>query len=90
MDPKTARLALTIQLDDIETYRKALPRSTNNATAFSEAKAFKVLRDELLKKLWEVNGQCAAMQLLRDEHSNQVAFQRLVTEEKQADSEFET
>lgn len=56
MDPDSAKLALALQLDDIETYRKTLPRSTASATVFSEAMAFEQLRGELLRKLWEVNG----------------------------------
>lgn len=41
MDPESAKLALRFQLDDIESYPKALPSSTSDATAFSRRRRSK-------------------------------------------------
>jgi hypothetical protein len=80
MDPATARLALKLQLDDVDAILKA-----HNST-MSEAAAFMSLRTELLRKLQEVNGQCFAYNVLKEENNNVGAFRRLLSEEQQAES----
>jgi hypothetical protein len=80
MDPATARLALKLQLDDVDAILKA-----HNST-MSEAAAFMSLRTELLRKLQEVNGQCFAYNVLKEENNNVEAFRRLLSEEQQAES----
>lgn len=84
MDPASARLAMKLQLDDIDVILKGL--SSNNT---SEITAFQAHRAELLKKWGEVNGQCAAMAILREENANRTAFSRLLAEERQAESDHE-
>ena len=78
MDPATARLALKIQLDDIDAILKTLPPS-------SEAAAFMSLRGELIRKWQEVSGQYFAYSILKEENNHRVAFTRLLSEEQQAE-----
>jgi hypothetical protein len=80
MDPETARLVLKLQLDDVDAILKA-----HNST-MSEAAAFMSLRTELLRKLQEVNGQCFAYNVLKEENNNVEAFRRLLSEGQQAES----
>lgn len=83
MDPASARVALTLQFNDVEEILK----TSGNA---SEARAFTVLRTELVKKLQEVDGQCAAIDTLREENVKKATFMRLVAEERQAINDHET
>jgi hypothetical protein len=81
MDPVTTRLALKLQLDDVDAILKA------HTSTLSEAAAFVSLRTELLRKWQEVNGQCFAYNVLKEENNNNVeAFRRLLSEEQQAES----
>jgi hypothetical protein len=84
MDPISARLATELQLEDIDVILKGL--SSNNP---SEIVAFQTQRAELLKKWEEVNGQCAALAILREENENRTTFTRLLAEERQAESDHE-
>ncbi|KAJ4345454.1 uncharacterized protein N0V89_011585 [Didymosphaeria variabile] len=77
MDPDSARLALDLQLQDVDDSLRTL--NTEN-----EAAAFRVLRDELIKKKGEIDGQCAAMGLLRNEFGERSVHRRLLAEERQA------
>ena len=70
MDPVTAKLALKLQLDDIDVVLKSLRTSSGDIRANDEAAAFRALRNELVTKWMEVNGQCAAINILREEHAN--------------------
>jgi hypothetical protein len=85
MDPATARLALKLQLDDVDAILKSLPPSSKDATVAGEATAFRSLRDELHRQWHEINGQCLAHNILREENVNRVAFTRLLSEEQQAE-----
>jgi hypothetical protein len=85
MDPATARLALKLQLDDVDAILKTLPAASSTATTMSEAAAFRSLREELVRKWQEVSGQCFAYNILREENNNRVAFKRLLSEEQQAE-----
>jgi hypothetical protein len=80
MDPPTARLSLTLQLDDVNTILTSLPSTPTN-----ELIAFRCLRDDLTRKLQEVNSQTFAHSVMREENRNCVAFGKLVAEEVQAE-----
>ena len=86
MDPATARLALKLQLDDVDAILKTLPTSSDDPTTTSEIAAFRSLWEELVKKWQEVSGRSFAYNLLREENNNAVAFKRLLSEEQQAES----
>jgi hypothetical protein len=86
MDPATARIALKLQLDDVDAILKTLPPSSDDAAAMGEVAAFRSLRNELVRKLHEVNGQCFAYKVLKEENNNRLAFKRLLSEELQAES----
>jgi hypothetical protein len=85
IDLLTARVALKLQLDDVDAILKTLPRTSDDAATAGAITAFKSLRDELMKKWQEVNGQQFAYNILKDENNNRVAFKRLLTEEQQAE-----
>lgn len=85
MDPATARLALKLQLDDVDAILKTLSPSPDDATATGELAAFKALRSELIRKWQEVSGQHFAYNILKEENNNRVAFKRLFSEEQQAE-----
>lgn len=80
MDPATARVALKLQLDDVDAILKTLPLSPT-----SEFVAFRSLRDELIRKWQEISGQAYAYNILREENNNRIAFKRLLSEEQQAE-----
>jgi hypothetical protein len=80
MDPATARVALKLQLDDVDAILKTLPPSST-----SEFVAFRSLRDELIRKWQEISGQAYAYNILREENNNRIAFKRLLSEEQQAE-----
>lgn len=87
MDPATARLALKLQLDDVDAVLNTLPEG-DDVTISSERAAFHILRDELMKKWDEVHGQAFAYSILREENANRAAFRRLLNEEKQAERRY--
>jgi hypothetical protein len=85
MDPPTARLALKLQLDDVDAILKTLDSSSDDAATAGEIAAFKSLRNELIKKWQEVSGQHFAYSILKEENNNRFAFKRLLNEEQQAE-----
>ncbi|KAF1842825.1 uncharacterized protein K460DRAFT_290154 [Cucurbitaria berberidis CBS 394.84] len=89
MDPATARLALKIQLDDVDTILKTLTPSSHDANTNDEKAAFEALRSELVKTRNEVHGQVYAYNILKEENANRTAFKRLLTEEQQAERDHE-
>jgi hypothetical protein len=86
MDPATARVVLKLQLDDVDAILKTLPPSGDNAAAMSEVVAFEALRNDLIRRWQEINGQCFAYNILKEENNNRLAFRRLLDEEQQAES----
>ncbi|KAF2252813.1 hypothetical protein BU26DRAFT_210110 [Trematosphaeria pertusa] len=50
MNPATAKLALKLQLDDIDVVLKSLPTSSSDIRAKNEVAAFRALRNELVIK----------------------------------------
>jgi hypothetical protein len=81
------RLAMKLQLDDIDEILQTLAGSVYDTSA--EVAAFKAHRDELQRRWDEVNGQCIAIQILREENNNRLAFTRLIEEERQAQTDHE-
>lgn len=85
MDLATTRMALRLQLDDVDAILKTLLTTNKDITATSEATAFRWLREELVRKWQEVSGQLFAYNVLKEENNNRSAFQRLLIEEQQAE-----
>jgi hypothetical protein len=85
IDPATARMALKLQLDDVDAILKTLPTTSNDITATSEATAFRWLREELVRKWQELSGHYFAHNVLKEENGNRAAFKRLLNEEQQAE-----
>ncbi|KAF2105400.1 hypothetical protein BDV96DRAFT_375790 [Lophiotrema nucula] len=84
ISPASNRLALRLQLEDIDAILKGLRDGTSTATIAHEAAVFQSLREDLLRKLAEVNGQCVALALLKEENTNKITYAKLVAEEGQA------
>jgi hypothetical protein len=76
---------MKLQLDDINDILQGLASSVHDTNG--EVAAFKAHRDELQRRWDEVNSQCIAMQILRDENNNRLAFTRLLEEERQAQND---
>ncbi|KAH4993882.1 hypothetical protein HBH95_050150 [Parastagonospora nodorum] len=89
MDPATARMALKLQLDDVDAILKAFPPNDINAAAMSEKVAFSMLGEELVRKWQEVSGQYIAYNILKEENNNRAAFKRLLSEEQQAERDHD-
>lgn len=85
MDPATVRMALKVLLEDVGAILASLPSPTKDATATGEVAALRSLRGELIRKWHEINGQCLAHNILREENGNQRAFTRLLSEKQQAE-----
>ncbi|KAL1603688.1 hypothetical protein SLS60_005277 [Paraconiothyrium brasiliense] len=77
MDPKSAELALKLQLRDVNNILKT-------TTDRRERAAFLILRDELVRKNSQAEGQYMAMQLLRRDYHERGQHQQLLAEERQA------
>ncbi|KAI8940504.1 hypothetical protein NX059_004181 [Plenodomus lindquistii] len=67
MDPATARVALKLQLEDVDAILKTLSNTSTDAIAESERAAFTALRQELTKKWNEVHGQAYAYHVVQQE-----------------------
>lgn len=85
MDPDTARVALKVQLDDVNAILKSLPPSPTN---HNERTAFLLLRTDLEKKWQELRSQVFAYGILKQENNNRVTFTRLLNEEQQAERKY--
>jgi E3 ubiquitin-protein ligase RNF144 len=78
LDPATAKLAIELQLADVN----AILAGTDTKAA--DHMAFETLKESLLHTLQLLTGQVLAMTVLRADHDNLVVFQGLVREERQA------
>jgi hypothetical protein len=85
MDPATARVALRLQLDDVDAIIKTLPSVSIDPRVIGELAAFRSLREDLVRKWQEFSGQCLAYNIIKEENSNRAAFKRLLNEEQQAE-----
>jgi hypothetical protein len=85
MDGATARVVLKLQLDDVDAILKTLPKTNNSGVINSERVAFAALREELLNNWHNVHGQVFAYSIIREENAVQEAFERLLSEEQQAE-----
>jgi hypothetical protein len=85
MDPATARVALKLQLDDVDAILKTLPQVSHDFIVNSERVAFAALRGELVRKWQEVHGRVYAHSIVRDENARQETYRKLLNEEQQAE-----
>lgn len=87
MDLNTARLALQLQLTDVESVLKSLPLYEDSAT-HNEKAAFVAHREDLVRKWDDVQGQVFAYSILKEENNNRTVFRRLLDEERQAERAY--
>jgi hypothetical protein len=85
MDPATARVALKLQLDDVDAIVKTISPTSKDPVVVGELAAFRSLREDLVRKQNEFSGQCFAYNILEEENNNRIAFKRLLNEEQQAE-----
>lgn len=83
MDPATAKLAVELQLEDINDMLDSLYDDEELPDSDSCA-SFLVMRYDLLRQLQILEGQVLTLKILREEHDSRIAFARLLEEEKQA------
>jgi E3 ubiquitin-protein ligase RNF144 len=81
LDPVTAKLAVELQLSDINATLTGL---TNNPPKGDELAAFQDMRDNLQVVLQILEGQVLALNILKSDHASRVTFERLMQEESQA------
>jgi hypothetical protein len=85
MDPATVRLALKLQLEDVEDALRSLAATGTDA---AEMAALKALRNEIMEKWQQVTDRYLASHIPREENRNRVAFKHLLSEEEQAERTF--
>ncbi|KAH7119989.1 hypothetical protein B0J11DRAFT_591023 [Dendryphion nanum] len=78
MDPYTAKLAIQLQIDDLN---DILSQKNDMGDALIAFETFGVACQYLLRIL---EGQVLAMDILKQEHANRVLFEELLREERQA------
>jgi hypothetical protein len=81
LDPVTAKLAVELQLSDINATLMGL---TNNPPEGDKLAAFQDMRDNLQVILQILEGQVLALNILKNDHASRVTFERLRQEESQA------
>jgi hypothetical protein len=79
---------LKLQLDDVDAILKTLPKASNDATLSGERAAFKLLREELVKKYNEVHGKVLAYTIFQEENANHAASKKLLSDEQQAERRY--
>jgi E3 ubiquitin-protein ligase RNF144 len=84
MDPETARLAVLIQLVDIDDLLDSLYNDDDELPEGDARDSFQLMRGDLQKQLQVLEGQVLTLRILKDEHDNRVAFSKLLAEERQA------
>jgi hypothetical protein len=60
-------------------------KTSNDATISGERAAFKLLREELVKKYNKVHGKVFVYTIAQEENSNHAAFKKLLSDEQQAE-----
>ncbi|KAH9873267.1 hypothetical protein J1614_005665 [Plenodomus biglobosus] len=88
MDPTTARLAVQLQLADIDDLLDDLYDSIEITDKNTRA-SFRVLQTDLRSQLEVLEGQILTLKILKDEHDERVAFKKLLTQERQAVSDHQ-
>jgi E3 ubiquitin-protein ligase RNF144 len=88
MDPATAKLAIQLQLDDIDDLLDSLYDSIDLPDGDART-GFEMMRTDLQQQLQIFEGQVLTLKILREEHDSRVAFSRLLEEERQAASDHQ-
>lgn len=88
MDPATAKLAVELQLADINDLLDGLYDSEDLPEGDGRT-SFQMLRRDLQQQLQVLEGQVLTLKILKEEHDNRVAFARLLEEEKRAVSDHQ-
>lgn len=83
MDTATAKLAVELQLEDINDLLDGLYDEEEIPDCDSRS-SFLVLRYDLQRQLQVLEGQILTLKILREEYDNRIAFSRLLEEERQA------
>ena len=78
MDPATAKLAVELQLTDVNEILGGLEAKDD------EYAAFQAMRAGFQDTMQLLEGQALALNILKAERANQIQFERLVREERQA------
>jgi hypothetical protein len=88
MDPETAKLAVELQLEDINDLLDVLydeDEILKGDLRFS----FLIMRYALQRQLQILDGRVLAVKILRKEHANRMAFAKLLEQEKQASTDYQ-
>ena len=88
MDPETAKMAIQLQLADIDDLLDGLYDDEDLPTGDARS-GFELMRQDLQKQLQVLTGQVLSLNILREEHNNRLAFSRLLKEEKQASGDHQ-
>ena len=83
MDPETAKVAVELQLADINDLFDGLYNEEDIPDGDSRT-SFQIMQQDLKQQLQILEGQLLLLKILREEHENRLAFSRLLEQEKQA------
>jgi E3 ubiquitin-protein ligase RNF144 len=86
MDPETAKIAVQLQLNDINDLLDGLYDGEDLEDGDARA-SFQIMRSDLQKQLQILEGQVLTLNILKEEHDNRLAFAKLLEEENQAISD---
>ncbi|KAJ8117531.1 hypothetical protein OPT61_g1279 [Boeremia exigua] len=84
MDPRTAKVAIQLQLGDIAELLDSFSTS-NDAAVDAERASLKTIHGELSQQLTVLEGQILVVKILKDEYHERVAFKKLLDEFNKAD-----
>lgn len=83
MDPKTAKIAVQLQLADISDILDGLYDGEDLPDGDART-SFRIMRRDLQKQLQVLEGQILTLKILKEQHESRLAFSKLLKEEKQA------
>ncbi len=86
MDPETAKIAVQLQIGDIDGLLDSL-YSDEDLPEGDSRTSYEMLREDLRQQLPVIEGQILTLKMLRADHENRVAFSRYLAEERQAASD---
>jgi hypothetical protein len=81
LDPVTAKLAVKLQLADISATLEGL---YDDPPEGDELAAFQAMQENLQAILQILEGQVQALETIKNDHANRIAFEQLLEEERQA------
>lgn len=88
MDPRTAKVAIELQLEDIDVLLRSLTTS-NDVVSINERAGLEIVQRDLVQQLTELENHILVTNILSDEHREHVAFQKLLDEEKNMSSDHQ-